>query len=156
MVRGVLILTSELAWNVSARESGSWRAPLSGRRSTSWTVVATEAHRQHILTMVPDWHNRLVITQLALGALAVYNLRPSDYTPVEEVNILRALEEHTGPQWCALHQPRVLLADLRRGFLVVRSTACQGEMVALKGLFRKTGSRHGPRPSLDPASYGGS
>ena len=23
---------------------------------------------------------------------------------------------HTGPQWCALHLPRVLLADLRRGF----------------------------------------
>ena len=42
--------------------------------------------------MVPDWHNRPVIMQLALGALAVYNLRPSDYTPVEEVNILWALE----------------------------------------------------------------
>ena len=42
--------------------------------------------------MVPDWHNRPVIVQLALGVLAVYNLRPSDYTPVEEVNILWALE----------------------------------------------------------------
>ena len=86
-------------------------------------VAATEVHRRHILTMVPDWHNRPVILQLALGALAVYNLRPSDHTPVEEVNILWALEgnSHT------LHLSRVLLADLRRGFLVVRSTACQGE-----------------------------
>ena len=55
-------------------------------------VAATEAHRRHILTMVPDWHNRPVIEQLALGALAVYNLRPSDCTPVEVVNILWALE----------------------------------------------------------------
>ena len=68
--------------------------------------------------------------QLALGALAVHNLRPSDYPPVEEVNILWALGgglAQTGPQWCALHPPRVLLEDLRRGFLVVRSTAYHGE-----------------------------
>ena len=56
-------------------------------------VAATEAHRRHILTMVPDWHKRPVNNmQLALGVLAVYNLGPSEYTPVEEVNILRALE----------------------------------------------------------------
>ena len=55
-------------------------------------VAATEAHRRHILTMVPDCHNMPVIMQLALGALAMYNLRPSDYTLVEEVNILLALE----------------------------------------------------------------
>ena len=30
--------------------------------------------------------------QLALGALAVYNLRPSDHTPLEEVTILWASE----------------------------------------------------------------
>ena len=41
--------------------------------------------------MVPDWYNRPATMQLALGALAVYNLRP-DYTPVEEVNIVWALE----------------------------------------------------------------
>ena len=55
-------------------------------------VAATEAHRRHTLAMVPNCHNRPVITQLALGALAMYNLRPSDHTPVEEVNILWALE----------------------------------------------------------------
>ena len=93
-------------------------------------VAATEAHRRHILTMVPDQHNRPVIMQLALGALAVYNLRPSDCTPVEDVNILWALGgglARTGPEWRALHPPRVPLADLRTGFLVVRSTAYQGE-----------------------------
>ena len=42
----------------------------------------------NILTMVPDWHNRPVIMQLALGALAVCNLRPSGCTLFEEVNIL--------------------------------------------------------------------
>ena len=83
---------ARVAWIVSSREGGSWRAPLSGRRSTSWSVAATEAHRRHILTTVPNWHNRPVILQHALGDLAVYNLRPSDYTPVEEVNILSALE----------------------------------------------------------------
>ena len=55
-------------------------------------VAATEAHRQHILTVEPDWHNRPVMMQLALGALAVCNRRPSDCTPVEEVNTLWALE----------------------------------------------------------------
>ena len=57
--------------------------------------------------------------QLVLGALAVYDLSTSDHTPVEEVNILWALEgglAHTGPQWCALHLPHILLADLRRKF----------------------------------------
>ena len=44
--------------------------------------------------MVPDWYNRPSTMQLALGALAVYNLRP-DYTPVEEVNIIWALEENS-------------------------------------------------------------
>ena len=41
-----------------------------------------------------------------------------DYTPVEEVNILWAPEGvcTTGPQWCALHLPRVLLLDLQKGF----------------------------------------
>ena len=55
-------------------------------------VAATKAHRRHILTIVPIWHNRPFIVQLALGALAVYKMRPSDCTPVEEVNILSALE----------------------------------------------------------------
>ena len=68
--------------------------------------------------------------QLALGALAVYNVRPTDHTPVEEVNILWALEgglhvrAHNGGLFT---KPRVLLADLRRGFLVDRFAAYQGE-----------------------------
>ena len=93
-------------------------------------VAATEAHRRHVLTMVPGWHNRPVTMQSALGALAVYNLRRSDYTPVEEVNILWALEGglHVRANNGGLFtKPRVLLADLRRGFLVVRFTAYQGE-----------------------------
>ena len=32
-------------------------------------VAATEAHRRHILTMVPDWHNRPVIMQLDIRSL---------------------------------------------------------------------------------------
>ena len=56
------------------------------------TVDATEALRSLILKLVPTWHDRPVMLRLALGALAVYHLRSSDYTPVEEVNILWALE----------------------------------------------------------------
>ena len=61
-----------------------------GRPHTDFEA-RSEAHRRHILTIVPDWYNRPATMQLALGALAVYNLRP-DCTPVEEVNILWALE----------------------------------------------------------------
>ena len=42
--------------------------------------------------MVPDWHKRPVFMQVALGAPAVYKMRASDCTPVEDVNILWALE----------------------------------------------------------------
>ena len=57
--------------------------------------------RRHIFFMVvPDWHNRPVMLHLALGALAVYHLRPSDYTPVEEVNILWA---HDGNSYIRAH-----------------------------------------------------
>ena len=78
--------------------------------------------------------------QLALGALAVYNLRPSDYTPVEEVNILRALEG-------GLHKRAhngVLFTY--HGFTwrtfdgVFSSSALRrikAKMMALEGLFRK-------------------
>ena len=108
-------------------------------------VAATEAHRRHILTMVPDGHNRPVVMQLALAALAVYNLRPSDHMPVEEVNILWAPEGslHVGPQWCALHQPQVLLADLQRGFSSSALLRIKAKMMALEGLFRKLGPPRG-------------
>ena len=69
--------------------------------------------------MVPDWHNRPVVMELALGALAVYTLSPSDYTPVEEVNILWALEGSLhirGHNDVLFTNHEVLLADLRRGF----------------------------------------
>ena len=82
--------------------------------------------------------------QLALGALAVYNLRPSDHTPVEEVNILWVLEG--GLQWALFTKPRVLLADLRRGFLVVRSTAYQGEDGGPGRSLPSTGGRHEAGP----------
>ena len=58
--------------------------------------------------------------QLALGALAVYNLRPSDHTPVEEVNILWALEGGSSPTTGSPSGPS-------KGFLVFRSAAYQGE-----------------------------
>ena len=44
-------------------------------------VAATEALKKHILRLVPDWRDRPVMLQMALGALAVFHLRPSDYTP---------------------------------------------------------------------------
>ena len=87
--------------------------------------------------------------QLALGALAVYNLRPSDHTPVEEVNILWALEGglHTRAHSGALFTCHGdLLADLRRGFRVVRSTAYQVEDAVAGRSLLKTGGRHGERP----------
>ena len=92
---GVLIPAPKLAWNVSSREAGSWRAPFTWPEVDILEmriVTGTEAHRRHILTMVPDWDNRPIFMRLALGPLAVYNLRPSDHTPVEEVNILWAPE----------------------------------------------------------------
>ena len=52
------------------------------------SVAATEALKRQILSLVPAWHNR----QVALGALAVFHSRPTDHTPVEEVNLLWALE----------------------------------------------------------------
>ena len=68
--------------------------------------------------------------QLALGALAVYNLRRSDYTPVEEVNILWALEgslhirAHNGvlftSHWFSWRTFELVFSS-------VRSTAYQGE-----------------------------
>ena len=54
-------------------------------------VASTEAHKRHILAMVPDWLGMPVVLELAFGALAVCHLRASDYTPVEEMNILYAL-----------------------------------------------------------------
>ena len=40
---GVLVPTSKLAWNVSPREAGSWRAPAPCRRSTSWRWASSQA-----------------------------------------------------------------------------------------------------------------
>ena len=54
--------------------------------------VKGSALKRRILSLVPVWHDRPVMLQVALGALAVFHLRPSDYTPVLEVNVLWALE----------------------------------------------------------------
>ena len=82
-----------LGTSFHARQAvGGHHYPVGGRHPGDGHRRGTEAHRRHVLTMVPDQHNRPVVMQLALGALAVYNLRPSDYTPVEEVNILWDLE----------------------------------------------------------------
>ena len=97
--------------------------------------------------------------QLALGA-AMYNLRPSEYTPVEEVNILWALEG-------GLHIPvhnGVLFTHHRfpwRTFELVFSSSAlrriKAKIVTLEGLFRKLGPRGlYPASWLDPASSGGS
>ena len=104
-------------------------------------VVATEAHRRHTLAMVPDWHNRTVIMQLAFGALAVYNLRPLDHTPVEEVDILWALEGGTH-----IRAHNGALGLFERVFLSSASRRIKANMMALEGLFRKLGAHMGARP----------
>ena len=108
-------------------------------------VAANEAHSRHILTTVPDGHNRPVLTQLALGALAMYNLRPSDYTPVEDVNILWALAgglhvrarngvlfTYHGFSWRAFEG--VVSSSAPLG--AARSETIKAGMTALEGLFR--------------------
>ena len=78
--------------------------------------------------------------QLALGALAVYNLRPSVYAPVEEVNILWTLE---GGLHIRAHSG-VLFTYHRfswRTFEGVFSSSAlrriKEKKMALEGLFRK-------------------
>ena len=86
------------------------------------------------------------IMQLALGAFAVYNLRPSDCTPVEEVNILRALEgglhkrahngvpfTYHGFSWRTL-EGVFSSSALRR---------IETKMISLESLFRKLGPPRG-------------
>ena len=96
--------------------------------------------------MVPDWHNRPVIMQLALGGLAVYNLRPSDCTPVEEVNILWALE---GGSHIRGHTGVLSTNDgfSWRTFEGVFSPSAlrriKAKMMAFEGLFRELGPRRG-------------
>ena len=87
--------------------------------------------------------------QLALGTLAVYNLRRSDYTPVEEVNILWALE---GGLHIRAHNG-VLFTYHRfswRTFELVFSSSAprriKAKMMALEGLFRKLRVATGARP----------
>ena len=48
-------------------------------------VAATEALKRHILSLFAVWHDRPMMLQVALGALAVFHLRPS---PMEEVSVL--------------------------------------------------------------------
>ena len=106
---------------------------LSGPRSKSWRWASSRSSKRtdgNILTMVPDWHNRPVVMQLAFWRAR--RVQPETTGLLagrggEHPLCSRRGLAHTGPQWCALHLPRVLLADLRRGFLVVRSTAYQGE-----------------------------
>ena len=111
-------------------------------------VAATEAHRRHVLTLVPDQHNRSAVTQLALGALAVYNLGPSNYTPVEEVNILWAFE---GGLHMRAHNGVLFTCHgfSWRTFEGVFSSSAlrriKAKMTALEGLFRGAGGRHGAR-----------
>ena len=81
--------------------------------------------------------------QLALGALAVYNLRPSDYTPVEEVNILWALEGglHTRAHNGVLFTYHAF--SLRTFEGVFSSSAprrIKAKKMTLEGLFRKLGA----------------
>ena len=97
-------------------------------------VAGTEAHRRHILTTVPNWH----IVQLALSALAVYTLRPSNYTP--EVNILWASKGACayGPKMVcsppATGSPGGPSKEFSRRPL---HGVPKAKMMALEGLFRK-------------------
>ena len=102
-------------------------------------VAATEAHRRHILTMVPDWHNRPVIMQLALGARCVQPAAVGLHASRGALGSRRRLA-HTGPQWCTVHLPRVLLADLRRVFSSSGLRRIKAKMMALEGLFRELGA----------------
>ena len=101
-------------------------------------VAATESHRRHILTMVTEWHNRPVIMQLAFGALAVYNLRTiglhAGRGGEHPLGSRRGLA-HTGPQWRALHLPRVLLRTFAGVFSSSAPRRIMAKMMALEGLF---------------------
>ena len=83
--------------------------------------------------------------QLSFCAFAVYNLRPSDYTPVEEVNILWALEGglHTRAHNGVLFTYHWF--SWRRTFKGVFSSSAQrrikAKMMALEGLFCELGAR---------------
>ena len=106
-----------------SREAGSLRAPSSGRRSTPWRWASSRPPKR---TDGTSWRWFPIGTTGPLSCSSHFdNLRPSDYMPVEEVNILRALEGglHIRAHNGLLFTPRGLLADLRRGFLVVRSAA---------------------------------
>ena len=109
-------------------------------------VAATEAHRRHILTMVPDWHNRPVIVQLALGALAVYNVGPPEYTPVEEVNILWALEgacTHGSTMVRSSPTTGISWRTFEGFFSSCTLQRIKAKMMSLEGLFRKLGAATG-------------
>ena len=81
--------------------------------------------------------------QLALGALAVYNVGPPEYTPVEEVNILWALE---GGLHTRVHNGALFTchAFSWRTFEGVFSSSAprriKAKMMALEGLFRELGA----------------
>ena len=106
-------------------------------------VVGTEALKRHVLSLVPVCHSRLVKLQGALGALVVFHPRPSDYIPVEEVNVLWALEGHSfirayggvlftnhGFSWRKF-EGVFFSSALRRS---------KSNMLALEGLFQKIGT----------------
>ena len=44
---------------------------------TRASLRSQEALKRHILSLVPVWHNKPVMLQVALGTLAVFHLRPS-------------------------------------------------------------------------------
>ena len=84
--------------------------------------------------------------QLALGALAVYTLTPSHYTPVEEVNILWALEGActNGPTMVCPSPTTGSSGGPSKG--VFSSSAprrIKAKKMALEGLFRKLGAATG-------------
>ena len=105
-------------------------------------VAATETLKRYILTSVPAGQNRPIMLQVALGALAVCDLRPSGYTPVEEVNVLWSLE---GNSFLRAHGGVLFTYHgytWRKFELIFSSSALRrikGKMMALEGLFRKIG-----------------
>ena len=100
-------------------------------------VAASEAHRRHILTMVPHCHNRPTTLQLAMGALTVYNLRTSDYRPVGGTRTF-------GPTTVCFLPTMGCPGGPSKG--VFSSSALRrvkAKMIALEGLFRELGAPRG-------------
>ena len=105
-------------------------------------MAATEALERLVLSLVPVWPGRLVMLQVALKSPCCVPFGPSDYTPVEEVNALWALE---GDSFIHAHGGDLLTChdfSWRKfeGVFFFFGSSKNYNMLALEGLFRKIGT----------------